>query len=377
MIKKKLKYLSYDSLDPVFLFAILGLIGIGIVMVASSSFAVAQKSFSGPFHYIISQSARLLIGAILSLFVVNMKLSFLENNAKNILLFSIILLILVFIPGIGKTVNGSTRWINLGIFRLQVSEVAKLGSIIYVSQYLVNYKDIVRTSFAGFINPMLIICLIIFLLMCEPDFGASVVIMFMALGLFFLAGVSLWTFGILVIGASGAFAILALSSPYRLARLTAFLDPWANQFNSGYQLTQSLIAFGRGGWLGSGLGEGIQKLFYLPEAHTDFIFAVITEELGLLGGISVILLYAILFFRGMHIGYNAHKLGKSFNGYLAQGITFIIAAQMLINIGVNTGILPTKGLTLPLISYGGSSLVITCVTLALIFRVHIENNQYN
>ena len=367
--------LSYQSLDPVLLFAILCLVGIGLVMVASSSFAVAAKSFTGPFHYVIHQSLRLVIGAVCALFIINLRLEFLQENARRILLLSLLLLVVVLIPGIGKTVNGSTRWIGVGPFRVQVSEIVKLGVMIYISRYLVEYQHLVRTSFVGFINPMLVVGLVVFLLMCEPDFGASVVILGSTLGLLFLAGVSLWTFGILLLGCGGAFSLLAVTSPYRLARLTSFLDPWANQFDSGYQLTQSLIAFGRGGWLGTGLGESIQKLFYLPEAHTDFIFAVISEELGLLGGIFVIFLYALLFYRGMQIANTAHRIGKSFNGYLAQGITFIMAAQMLINIGVNTGILPTKGLTLPLISYGGSSLVITCVTLAVIFRVHIENNH--
>ena len=195
MTKKGTKYLSYNALDPILLFSILGLVGIGLVMVASSSFAIADKSLSGPFHYIISQSARLLVGGVLGFIVIHLRLGSLDENAKRIILLSIALLILVLIPGIGKTVNGSTRWIGFGFFRIQVSEIVKLGVVIYLSHYLVAYKEVVRSSFIGFINPMMVASVVVLLLMCEPDFGASVVIMFMALGLLFLAGVSLWTFG--------------------------------------------------------------------------------------------------------------------------------------------------------------------------------------
>ncbi|NQY42457.1 MAG: putative lipid II flippase FtsW [Legionellales bacterium] len=289
------------------------------------------------------------------------------------MILTFILLSLVLIPGVGRTVNGSTRWLDFGFIRIQVSEIAKLCIIIYLSRYIVVYQERVRTNIIGFINAMLMVSLVVFLLLCEPDFGASVVLVITSLCLLFLGGVSLWTFTLLVIASLLSFSILAVSSPYRLARLTGFLDPWANQFDSGYQLTQSLIAFGQGGWFGVGLGNSVQKLFYLPEAHTDFIFAVIIEELGLLGGVFVLALYAIFFIRGMQIGKEAHKLKLHFNGYLAQGITVLITVQTLINMGVNTGILPTKGLNLPLISYGGSNLIITYTTLAILFRVSIEN----
>lgn len=363
--------------DPWLSFATVSLVSFGIIMVASSSYVVAEHSFTTSFHYIINQIIRLVLGFICGLLCLNLKLSFLEKNAKKLLLLSFIMLIAVLLPGIGKTVNGSTRWLGVGPLRIQVSEIVKLFLIIYLSRYIVVYHTVVKTHIIGFINPMIMVVLTAFLLLLEPDFGTVVVLVSTALGMLFLAGVSIKIFIGLVILSGVSFALLAISSPYRLARLTGFLDPWAHQFDSGYQLTQSLIAFGRGGWLGSGLGASIQKHFYLPEAHTDFIFAVIMEELGLLGGVMVLGLYSILFIRGMAIGRQAHALGLHFNGYLAQGISILLSIQMIINLGVNTGILPTKGLTLPLISYGGSSLIITCITLALIYRVHLENiEQY-
>ncbi len=364
---------NFKHLDPILTLTLIFLMSVGLVMVASSSFAVAQQSFTKPFYYFINQSIRLILGLLCFAIMVNVPLSFIKNHAKKLLLLSFILLTLVLIPGIGRTVNGSTRWLDCGIIRIQVSEIAKLCVIIYLSRYIVVYQERVKTNIVGFINAMLMVSLVVFLLLCEPDFGASVVLVTTALCLLFLGGVSLWAFALLVSISLSSFSILAISSPYRMSRLTGFLDPWANQFDSGYQLTQSLIAFGRGGWFGVGLGESVQKLFYLPEAHTDFIFAVIIEELGLLGGVLVLVLYGVFFIRGMQIGKKAHVLNLHFNGYLAQGITVLIIVQALINIGVNTGILPTKGLNLPLISYGGSNLIITYITLAILFRVSIEN----
>lgn len=365
--------LNRQLIDPILTTAVLGLISLGLVMVASSSYALAHRFTLTPFHFFANQAIRLVIGLLLAMLLMRFDLDILARHAKKILLLSFILLLVVLIPGIGKTVNGSTRWLNLIIFRLQVSEITKVACIIYLSSYLVVHYKRVSASIFGFINPMILISASIGLLMLQPDFGASVVIMLTSLGVLFLAGVSLWTFFWLLIVVAMSFSGLLIAAPYRLARLTAFLDPWANQFDSGYQLTQSLIAFGRGGWFGVGLGESMQKLLYLPEAHTDFIYAVIVEELGLLGGIAIISLYLLLFLRGMYIGAYAHSLANHFNGYLAQGITLLFSIQMLINLGVNAGVLPTKGLTLPLISYGGSSLIVSCVTLSLLFRVHIEN----
>jgi cell division protein FtsW len=244
--------------------------------------------------------------------------------------------------------------------------------IVYLAGYLLRQEKQVQNQIRGFLKPLMVLAVITFLLLREPDFGAATVILLTSLGMLFLAGVRIWQFVILLVGVAVILVILAISSPYRLARLTTFLNPWANQFDSGYQLTQSLIAFGRGGWFGVGLGESIQKLFYLPEAHTDFLFAVLSEELGLIGGLFMICLFSLLVFRALHIGKRCFNSGQRFSAYLAYGIGLNIALQVMINIGVNTGVLPTKGLTLPLMSYGGSSLLITCIMLALLLRIDYE-----
>jgi cell division protein FtsW len=261
------------------------------------------------------------------------------------------------------------RWINLGPLSLQVSELAKFSVILYLSSYLVRRAEEVQTKVIGFMKPMLILALASVLLLLEPDFGAMVVIMATALAMMFLAGVRLWQYAVLFLLVATGLAGLALSSPYRMARLTGFLHPWANQFDSGYQLTQSLIAFGRGGIFGVGLGDSIQKLFYLPEAHTDFLFAVLAEELGLLGEIGVIALFGVLVGRAIWLGRKAYELGEYFSSFLAYGLGLWIAFQAMVNIGVNAGLLPTKGLTLPLMSYGGSSVLINCVVVAVLLRI--------
>jgi cell division protein FtsW len=237
---------------------------------------------------------------------------------------------------------------------------------------LVRHGNLVRTTITGFLAPMGLIAFIAVVLLMEPDFGAAVVITATALGLMFLGGVRLWLFGVLVAMAGAALGVLAFAAPYRMERLTAFLNPWADPFNSGFQLTQALIAFGRGEWWGVGLGASIQKLFYLPEAHTDFLFAVLAEELGLAGAMAVILLFTLLVWRAFALGRRAELTGHRFAAYLAYGLGLWIALQSFINIGVNMGLLPTKGLTLPLLSYGGSSLVVSCIALALLWRIDYE-----
>ena len=363
-------------LDPILLVTVFCLLLFGLVMVSSSSFEISQKIYTSSFHYFLSQGMHIILGLILGALVFFIDLRILCKFATTILFLSLLLLIVVLIPGIGRSVNGSFRWIRLGFFNVQVSEIAKLGIIIYLSFYFVQYQDLMRSYWVGFIRPVSLVGLVCLLLFCEPDFGASFVIVAVSLSLLYLAGISVWWFTLLLIICLLAFGILMLSSPYRLSRLISFLDPWSKAFDSGYQLTQSLIAFGRGSWFGVGIGESIQKLFYLPEAHTDFIFAIIIEEFGLIGGFLVILAYTILFLRGMRIGHFAHKLDKHFNGFLAQGITLLIGFQVVVNIGVNTGLLPTKGLTLPLISYGGSSIIINCIAMALLMKVHVENYNY-
>lgn len=358
--------------DRWFLFAAFGLLVIGLLMVASSSIVISERQYHQPFHYLTRQVIYLGIGVSLGLIVLRLDMSLWNKVSSLMLLASIALLVVVLIPGIGRSVNGSMRWIGFGPFGMQVSELAKLCVIVYLASYLVRRETEIRTHVSGFLKPMIILSVISLLLLKEPDFGAAVVIMVTALTMMYLAGVRLWQFIILLIIVGIAIAVLAVSSPYRLARLTTFLNPWANQFDSGYQLTQSLIAFGRGGWLGVGLGESVQKLFYLPEAHTDFLFAVLAEELGLAGILAVFAFFSLLIGRGLLIARRAQRDGLLFNAYLAYGLSTWLGLQAMINIGVNSGVLPTKGLTLPLMSYGGSSMLINCIVIALILRIDHE-----
>ena len=364
-----------SSIDKGFLFAVTGLIILGLLMVASSSIVISERQFYQPFHYLFHQVVYFGLGSLLVLFIVRTPTQIFKQVSGLLLLFSILLLVLVLIPGIGHVVNGSRRWFGIGFFRMQVSELTKLCVVIYLASYLVRHGESFRTQAIGFIKPMLILGLVSILLLREPDFGAMVVLTLTALGMMFLAGMRVRYFTILLILIVCAFAVLAISSPYRLQRLTTFIDPWSKQFDSGYQLTQSLIAFGRGGWLGVGLGESVQKLFYLPEAHTDFLFAVLAEELGLVGVLAVIALFMLLVQRGLVIGRRACQIGEFFSGYMAYGLSLWLGLQAMINVGVNSGVLPTKGLTLPLMSYGGSSILINCIVVALLLRIDFETRS--
>ncbi|MCW5590007.1 MAG: putative lipid II flippase FtsW [Legionellales bacterium] len=359
--------------DRVLIFAIIGLMGVGLMMVASASIVISYKLYNTPFHYLIRQSLYLSAGLISAFIILRIEISVWQKISPYLLFVSFFLLIAVLIPGIGRRVNGSMRWIGFGPIGMQISEVVKLTIILYLSGYLLRRGDEVRQNFMGFLKPMAVLGLVAVLLLKQPDFGAAVVIIVTALGMMFLAGVRLWQYLVLILLVGIAFAVLAISSPYRMQRLTAFLNPWANPFQSGYQLTQSLIAFGRGGWWGVGLGESVQKLFYLPEAHTDFIFAVLGEELGLVGMLATIGLFSLFIFRALNVARKAQFLEEYFSAYVAYGIALWMGLQVVINIGVNTGLLPTKGLTLPLISYGGSSVVVFCWALAILLRIDHEN----
>lgn len=353
--------------------AVLGLVIIGLMMVASSSVMISTKYYHQPFHFLIRQGCYLFTGLIVAMVVMRIDSSTWEKLSMPLLLACLFMLLIVLIPGIGRSINGSRRWLALGPIGIQVSELAKMTMIFYVAGYLVRRQKTISQNIFGFIKPMIVLAIVGVLLLREPDFGATVVIVGTVMAMLFLAGVKIRYYVGLVIVVFCCLAMLAVSSPYRVARLTAFLDPWADQFNSGYQLTQSLIAFGRGGWLGVGLGESVQKLFYLPEAHTDFLFAVLAEELGLLGVLVVLILYTILIVRGLMIGYTAYTQGRLFAAYSAYGLTFWLGLQAAINMGVNSGLLPTKGLTLPLLSYGGASMVVNCVVIALLLRIDHEN----
>ncbi len=290
-----------------------------------------------------------------------------------LLLATLLLLMLVLVPHIGRSVNGSRRWLAFGPFSLQVSELVKLAVVLYMAGFLVRREAEIRNRISGFIKPMVLLALVGVLLLLEPDFGATMVIGCTILALMFLAGVRIWQFLALIVTVGVAFVLLILVAPYRLQRLTTFVNPWATPFGSGYQLTQSLIAFGRGGWFGVGLGNSIQKLFYLPEAHTDFLFAVLAEELGLIAVLFVIVLYMLFIWRILRIGRNAQFRGNLFSAYTAYGFAIWLGLQVFVNIGVNSGMLPTKGLTLPLISYGGSSLLIDCIAIGILLRIDYEN----
>lgn len=359
--------------DKIFVFTVICLISLGMLMMASASIVISDRNWHQPFYYVYRQLAFLTLGVFAGCIVLKIDTSFWEKMGGALLLGVLLLLALVLIPGIGKTVNGSARWLGVGIFSMQVSEAAKFVVVVYMAGYLVRRHEEIQYQFSGFLKPMLILAVVAVLLLKEPDFGATVVIIATSLGMMFLAGMCLKHFLLLFAAISGALSLIAISAPYRLLRLTSFLNPWAHPFDSGYQLTQSLIAFGRGGWFGAGLGNSIQKMFYLPEAHTDFLFAVIAEELGLLGVIAIISLYSILVFRIFVMGRKAQLLGRSFAGLLAYGLGLWMAIQFIVSIGVNTGLLPTKGLTLPLVSYGGSSFAVNCVVIALLLRIDHEN----
>ena len=358
--------------DGMLVITIFALIGLGLVMVGSSSLAIAERNLGEPFYYLIRQFVFVVGGLGLSLVVLNIPLAWWCRVSPVMFIAGMLVLAAVLVPGVGREVNGATRWLSLGLFNLQPSEFMKLFVIIYLAGYLVRRGDEVRSHVIGFLKPMLLLVVVALLLLLEPDLGASVVIFGTALGMMFLAGVRLWQFAILIGLIGGAGALLILTSPYRLERVTAFLNPWADPFNSGFQLTQSLIAFGRGEWFGVGLGGSIQKLFYLPEAHTDFVFAVLAEELGLLGGLAVVTLFVALVWRAFVIAREAQYYGQFFAAYIAYGVALWIAMQAFINLGVNMGVLPTKGLTLPLMSYGGSSMLATCIAVGLLLRVDIE-----
>lgn len=362
-------------IDTQLILVMVVLLALGLVMVSSASIGIADRQLGEPFYYLFRQSGYVVLGLFMGAIAFQIPLAFWERVGPLLLLASLLMLLVLLIPGVGRNVNGATRWLSLGVFNLQVSEVAKLSVVIYLAGYLVRHSAAVRTTVGGFLKPMGLIALVLGLLLLEPDFGASVVILATAMGMMFLGGVQLWLFGVLLLGALLMFALLAISSPYRMERLTTFLNPWADPFNSGFQLTQSLIAIGRGEWIGVGLGGSVQKLFYLPEAHTDFVFAVLAEELGLLGGALVVVLFAYMVWRIFLIGRRAADEDNPFAAYLAFGIALWVALQVFINIGVNMGLLPTKGLTLPLMSYGGSSMMMMCVAMAIVLRIDADHRR--
>ncbi len=348
------------------------LVGLGLVMVTSASLETANQLTGDPLHYLKRQL--IFVGAGFAILIVacRVPLQFWRQVSLILVVGVLFLLVLVLVPGIGKPVNGSNRWLSLGGFSLQVSELTKLCFIVYMAAYITQHEARLRVTISALMSPLALLGAMCFLLLMEPDYGAAAVLMVTSLGMLFLGGVRLWQFVLLLAAAGGVLAVLALSSPYRIERITTFLNPWADPYNSGFQLTQSLIAIGSGSWWGVGLGDSIQKLFYLPEAHTDFLFAVLAEELGLVGMVAVIALYSLLVWRCFALTRIAETYDLRFAANLSSGIGMWLGLQAFINIGVNLGILPTKGLTLPLMSAGGSSMLVVCAALGLLLRVHRE-----
>ncbi|MDA0910651.1 MAG: putative lipid II flippase FtsW [Proteobacteria bacterium] len=370
---KKVRVRATIELDMAFVFLVLGLLAFGWIMVTSASMVDANYDYGNPYFYCVRQGFFAVLGVGVMICALLVPTDNYQKIYKLWLIIAFVLLVAVLIPHIGREVNGSRRWIPLIVINVQVSEVVKLCAIMYFSSYLVRFGDVARETFKGVVKPLIILAAMAGLLLKEPDFGASVVMFTCVFGIMFMAGVKLRWFIILIVLGGVAATFLVLFEPYRLARLNGFMNPWADANNTGYQLVQALISYGRGGWFGDGLGSGIQKQFFLPEAHTDFIVSVVAEELGAVGVIVLLMVYAYLIWKGMRIASLAYILNRHFQSYVAYGISFWVAFQVIVNIGVNIGVLPTKGLTLPLISYGGSSLLIMCFALGILLRIDFEN----
>jgi cell division protein FtsW len=359
-------------LDTVTIALTLALTLLGLVMVTSASVSIASQETGQPFYYLERQLALVGVGGLCAALVFSIRTEWLERASVPLLAIALVLLVVVLLPGLGHAVNGSRRWLHVGPLNFQVSELARVLVLVYVASYAVRREQQLREQFTGLVKPLALLALTGALLLVEPDFGAATVLFATGFGLLFLAGARLRYTAAMMALACGGFALLAFSSNYRVRRLTIFLDPWADPWHSGFQLTQSLIAIGRGQWFGVGLGESVQKLFYLPEAHTDFLFAVLAEELGLIGVLLTLALFVLLVWRAFYIARLASQAGLKFPAYLAAGFGLWLGIQTFVNIGVNMGVLPTKGLTLPLMSYGRSSLVVTLAWVGLLLRVYHE-----
>ena len=358
--------------DPWLLGVSIALACFGVVMVASSSIAIGEGLGVGPFHFLEKHLMFLAGGVLLAGWLMRTELKLVEQHGQWLLLACFVLLLLVFVPGVGVTVNGARRWLNLGLANFQAVEAVKLLYILWLASYLKRYSEDVTATWSAMLKPLGVAVLLVVLLVLQPDFGSLSLVLAITAGMLVLGGVNMpRMFGPVLVGLP-ILAMVAIAEPYRVRRFTSFLDPWADPFNSGYQLTNALMAVGRGEWFGVGLGASVQKLAYLPEAHTDFILAVIAEELGFVGVCAVIGAYALLAGRAFLTGLRCVEMRRHFAGYCAFGIALWMSLQSFVSIGVNLGLLPTKGLTLPMISSGGSSVLMTCAALGLLLRVGYE-----
>ncbi len=345
---------------------------IGYLMVTSASLHLGVKMAGNLFHYPVRQLIHIFLGLMIASVICVVPMSVWQRYSAGLFILGMVLLTVVLIPGVGIKVNGSMRWISLAGFRVQVSEIVKLASVIYMAGYVLRHQQEILQSGYGMLKPLVLFVLASILLLLEPDLGSAVVIIVIAMGMMFLAGARIQQFLLIILLALIAVGLLIWLSPYRWARITAFIDPWADAKNTGFQLVQALIAFGQGGLFGVGLGNGIQKLFYLPEAHTDFLFSVLAEEWGLMGVFVVVALYSGLIWRIFVIAGQAEQKGLRFNAYVAYGLGIWLGFQSFVNMGVNMGLLPTKGITLPLMSYGGGSMLVMCAAMALLLRISSE-----
>ena len=359
-------------IDSVTLALTLAILLFGLVMVTSASVAIAGRDTGNPFYFLEHQLVAAVIGAAGAVAVFCVRCEQLQRYSSWLLLAAIGMLLLVLVPGLGERVNGGRRWLHFAGLSFQVSELARVLVLIYIAGYAARRGEELRHSLTALLKPLGVLALLAALLLAEPDFGAAAVLFAAGFGMLFLAGARLrYVLGMTVL-AAGVFGLLAVTSAYRLRRITGFMDPWASPYGSGFQLTQSLIAIGRGSWFGVGFGNSVQKLFYLPEAYTDFLFAVLAEELGLAGVLVTIGLFVALIWRAFHIARLAGRAQMTFHRLLACGFGLWIGMQAFINIGVNMGVLPTKGLPLPLMSYGRSSLIMTLIWVGLILRIYHE-----
>lgn len=348
------------------------LISIGLVMVASASINFAAEYYNDPWFFMRRHIIYMLLSAVAALITVMIPTNFWRKYGWLLFFVAMFLLILVLIPGIGRRVNGSQRWLQLGPLTVQVSELVKLCSMLFFASYLANSQYFLQTQWRELFKPLLMLVLLMWLLLLEPDFGGAVVLAITVGGMLFLAGAKLWQCLLLLFSGIGILSALVWFTPYRMKRLTSFLDPWQDQYNTGYQLTQSLIAFGRGEWFGLGLGNSIQKMLYLPESHTDFIFAIYAEEQGFIGALLLLGLFVILIYHIILIAKKAIHREDTFVSLAVFGIAILFGFQILVNVGVASGFFPTKGLTLPFISYGGSSLLVNSVLIALLMRIDYD-----